>query len=62
MQTTESVSTREATERLLKIFDSTYAKAYLKQVANNATHINAEEKTQIISLLEYFEDLFDGTP
>ena len=42
MQTSEPASTIEATEILLKILDSTYAKAGLKQVADNATQINAE--------------------
>ena len=42
MHTAETVSTREATERLVKILNSTYAKADLEQVAANATHLNAE--------------------
>ena len=42
MQTSEPASTIEATEILLKILDSTYAKAGLKQVADNATQINSE--------------------
>ena len=41
--------------------DSTYAKEDLKQVANNATQMNAEEITQLLSLFKYFQDLFDGT-
>ena len=61
MHTAEPTSTREATERIVKILDSYYAKADLKQVANNATHLNAEERTQLLSLLEALEDLFDGT-
>ena len=46
---------------MVKILESAYAKAYLKQVANNATQLEAEERTQLISLLEYFEELFCGT-
>ena len=42
MQTAEPDSAREATERLGRILDSNYAKADLKQVADNATHMNAE--------------------
>ena len=61
MQTEEPSSTREATELLFKILDSTYAEAGLKQVAANATQLNAEERTQLLRLLEYFEDLYDGT-
>ena len=61
MQTVEPDSTREDTERMVKIFESTYAKAELKYVADNATHLNSEERTQLLSLLEYFEDLFGVT-
>ena len=61
IQTAEPVSTIEATERLVKIFDSTYEKSDLKQVADNATQLNTEEKTQLLRLLKYFEDLFDDT-
>ena len=61
MQTTEPVSTREANERLVKTLNDTYAKADLKQVTYNATQMNAEEITQLLSLLKGFEDLFNGT-
>ena len=61
MQTAEPVSTREATDRSVKILDSTYVKANLTQVSNNTTQTNAEERTQILIILQYFEDLFDGT-
>ena len=61
MQTAEPDSAREATERLLKILNNTYAKAKFKQKANNATHLNAEEITQLLRLLKYFEDSFDGS-
>ena len=61
MHTVETASTQEATERTVKILDSTYEKADLKQVANNATQLNNEERTQLVSLLKYSEDLFDGT-
>ena len=61
IQTVETVSTREATERLVKIFDSTYVKARLKQVADNATQMNAYERTQLPRLLEGVEDLFYST-
>ena len=37
IQTAQPASTREANERLVNILDSTYAKADLEQVANNAT-------------------------
>ena len=36
-------------------------KVDLKQVANNATQLNTEERTQLLGLLKYFEYLFYGT-
>ena len=35
-------------------------KSELKQVADNSTHLNAEERTQLLRLLEYFRGLFGG--
>ena len=60
MQTTEPYSMRETTEILVKIIDSTYMKADLKQADNNSTQMKSEERTQLLSLLEDFEELFDG--
>ena len=54
MHTVEPVTTREATERLVKILNSTYTKSKIKQVENNATQLNTEEITQLLSILEYF--------
>ena len=45
----------------MKTLNSTYVKADLKHVANNATQLNVEEIILLLSLLEDFEDLFDGT-
>ena len=61
MQTSEPASTIKATDRLVKILGSYYLKAELKQVANNATQLNAEERTQVLRLLEYSGDFFNGT-
>ena len=44
-----------------KIFDSNYAKAKLEQVAANAIHMNSKDRTKLLRLLQYFEDLLDGT-
>ena len=46
---------------MVKIPDSTYAKADLKQVANNENQMNDDKRTLLLSLLEEFKDLFDGT-
>ena len=32
------------------------------KVAANATHLNAEDRNQLISLLKDFNDLFNATP
>ena len=61
MQTSKLVSTREATERLVKTFANTYAESDLEQVVANATQLNYEEITQLLRHLKYFEGLFDGT-
>ena len=60
MHTAVSDSTRETTERLVNILNSTYAKSYLKHLSDNATQMTAEERTQLIRLLEDFEELFGG--
>ena len=60
MQTAEPASTQEATERMVKTLDSTYAKSYIKQVVNSS-QLNAEERTLLLSLIRDFEYLFDGT-
>ena len=36
-------------------------KADLRQLAANIIHLHSEEITELLRLLEYFEDLFDGT-
>ena len=54
MQTSEPASTREATERLVKIINSTYVKAELNQLADNSTQMNAEERNQLLRLLNDF--------
>ena len=61
MQNAEPDSTLEANERMVKILDSTYAKSDLKQVADNATQMNDEERTLVLSLLEDLNELFNGT-
>ena len=61
MKNAEPSSTQEATEKMLKILDSTYTKADLNQVADNASQMNAEERTLLLSLLEDFEKCFGGT-
>ena len=59
MQNEEPDSTREATEKMIKTLDINYAKEELKQASDNATQLNAEEITQLLSLLDESEELFD---
>ena len=61
MQTAEPSSTQYSTELMVKILDITYAKLDLKQVADNATQLNAEERTLLLSLLKDFKYLFGVT-
>ena len=60
MQTAEPDSTQESIQLMIKILDSTYVKADLKQVANNTSQMNAEERTVLLSLLKDFEELVYG--
>ena len=46
---------------MIKTLDITYARADLNQVGDNATQLDAEERTQLLRLLEDFKDLFGGT-
>ena len=56
----ETVSTIEATDILVKILNSSYVEADLEQVSDNATQMKAEDRTQLLRLLQYFEGLFGG--
>ena len=58
MQTAEPASTKEATERMLKILDSTYANSDLNLLADNPRHMNSEERIMLLSHLGDFEDFF----
>ena len=44
----------------MTILDGAYTKVDLKQVADNTTHIDTEEITQLLRQLKYFEGLFYG--
>ena len=54
MQTAEPASTRETTERIVKILDITYTMADLNKVADNKTQMNYEERTLLLILIEDF--------
>ena len=61
MRTGELVSNREYNKRLVKILYSIYSNAYFAQIAANSTKMNTEDKTELLSFLKDFEDLFCGT-
>ena len=61
MYTVEPASVREYTKEMVKILDSTYAKADLKQVSDNKTQMDAEERTLLLSLPKDFKYLFGVT-
>ena len=46
---------------MVNLIDSTYVKIDLEQVAANATQLYSEEITQLLGLLNYFEELFGVT-
>ena len=60
MYNPEPASMREATEQMVKILDSIYSKANLKQPVNSI-QLNNEEINLLLSLLEDLEYFFDGT-
>ena len=54
-------STRDSTQRVIKILDSKYEKADLDQIMKNATNLDKTQKTMLLQLLKKYKDLFDGT-
>ena len=60
MQTAEPVSTIEATERLVKPSTVPIRSQTLNSQPITQPHLNADKGTQVLRLLEYFKDLFDG--
>ena len=57
----EPLVTQEATDRMIKILDSNYQKANLKEIVWAAKHLNKTEKNLLYNLLIKFSDIFDGT-
>ena len=51
----------EATQRIKTILDAKYEKANLQEVAAAATHLSTAEQHKLHSLLNKYEDLFDGS-
>ena len=49
-----------ATERIQKILDAKYEKAYLVEIAAKAGHLSKQEQDKLFTLLKKFEPMFDG--
>ena len=58
----EPASTLEATNRAVKILDANYEKADIPAVIEeNCTHLDVNQRMQLVELLENYKELFDGT-
>jgi hypothetical protein len=57
----EPASTREMTNRAVKILDSKYEKANLPELVNEYSHLTVYQRHKLLDLLQEFEELFDGT-
>ena len=57
----EPIITQEATDRMIRILDSKYEQANLREVVKGATHLNQSQKDKLYQLLLKYEDIFDGT-
>ena len=54
-------STKEATERVVKILDSKYEKANLNEIVEGAKNLNKNQKQMLLKLLMQYKTLFNGT-
>jgi hypothetical protein len=58
----EPDSTRELTDRAIKILDAKYEKADLPEIVNTqCQHLDTHQRQELLTLLPEFEDLFNGT-
>jgi hypothetical protein len=58
----ELISTRSATKRIVNILDAKYEKADLPAVIReNCSHLTANDREKLLSLLLKFKSLFNGT-
>ncbi len=58
----DSVSTKKATQRVVKILDSNYEKADLQAVVDTTgPHLSLHDKNKLLELLKEFEELCNGT-
>ena len=48
------------TKRMKRILDAKYYKADIKNIAENSTHLDPQERNELYTLLKRYESLFDG--
>ena len=61
LRSIEPKSTKEATERVVKILDSKYKKVNLNEIVANAKNLEKDQKKMLLKLLKQYKTLFDGT-
>ena len=57
----ESMAISESTDRVREILDAKYIPADMEKVSQAQEHLTSDERQDLKTLLEKFEDLFDGT-
>ena len=57
----ETEITKSVSKRVNQILDAKYEKANLVQITDNCTHLTKQQKQKLLTLLQKYEDLFDGT-
>ena len=57
----EPNSTAVATKRMVEILDAKYEKADLPAICKACVHLTTKQQKQLLTLLQKFEELFDGT-
>ena len=57
----ESMAVTGSTDRVREILDAKYVPADMEKVCQGQEHLTSDERQQLKSLLQKYEDLFDGT-
>ena len=57
----DSDAVQDSVDRVKGILDNDYHKATLEEVAQSQTQLNTSEREQLLTLLQKYESLFDGT-
>ena len=57
----DSAAVEDSVDRVKGILDNDYHKATLEEVARMQSHLSEDDREALLSLLEKYEELFDGT-